>query len=172
MSKQIASIEQAAPSGPAYPDAARSAKATCPGGVGPFHATSCRLTGGSHRVSQTLWAVGGFLCFALGMVGVVLPILPTTPFILVAAFCFPRSASPLNIWFQRTNVYTQVLEVYETKRSMTLRAKLTVLVPVTALLAIGFALMGRVPVGRVVLAAVWIGHVIYFGFVVKTDKQA
>ena len=44
--------------------------------------------------------------------------------------------------------------------------------PVTVLLAIGFALMGRVPVGRVVLAAVWIGHIIYFGFIVKIDKQA
>lgn len=172
MSKQIASIEQTAPSGSAYPDAARSAKAACPGGVGPFHATSCRLTGGSHRVSQTLWAVGGFLCFALGMVGVVLPILPTTPFILVAAFCFARSSTRLNNWFKGTKVYKHVLEGYVTKRSMTLRAKLTVLVPVTALLAIGFALMGRVPVGRLVLAAVWIGHIIYFGFIVKTDKQA
>ena len=172
MSKQIASIEQTAPSGSAFPDAARSAKAGCPGGVGPFHATSCRLTGGSHRVSQTLWAVGGFLCFALGMVGVVLPILPTTPFILVAAFCFARSSTRLNNWFKGTKVYKHVLEGYVTKRSMTLRAKLTVLVPVTALLAIGFALMGRVPVGRLVLAAVWIGHIIYFGFIVKTDKQA
>lgn len=168
MSKQIASIEQAAPSGPAYPDAARSAKAACPGGVGPFHATSCRLTG----VSQTLWAVGGFLCFALGMVGVVLPILPTTPFILVAAFCFARSSARLNSWFKGTKVYKQVLEGYVTKRSMTLRAKLTILVPVTVLLIIGFALMGRVPVGRLILAAVWIGHIIYFGFIVKTDKQA
>ena len=42
--------------------------------------------------------------------------------------------------------------------------------PVSALLAIGFALMGNVPIGRIVLAIVWIGHVIYFGFIVKTDK--
>lgn len=172
MSKRIASIEQAAPSGPAYSDAARSAKAACSGGVGPFRATSCRLTGGSHRVSHALWAVGGFLCFALGTVGVVLPILPTTPFVLVAAFCFARSSTRLNDWFKSTKVYKQVLEGYVTKRSMTLRAKLAILIPVTVLLAIGFALMGRVPVGRVVLAAVWIGHVIYFGFIVKTDKQA
>ena len=102
----------------------------------------------------------------------VLPILPTTPFILVAAFCFARSSARLNSWFKGTKMYKQVLEGYVTKRSMTLRAKLTVLVPVTALLAIGFALMGRVPVGRLVLAAVWIGHIIYFGFIVKTDKQA
>ena len=54
---------------------------------------------------------------------------------------------------------------------MTLKAKLTILVPVTALLAIGFALMGSVPVGRIVLAIVWAGHLIYFGFVVKTDKE-
>ena len=124
------------------------------------------------KVRHALWAVGGFLCFALGMVGVVLPILPTTPFILVAAFCFARSSTRLNSWFKGTRVYKQVLEGYVTKRSMTLRAKLTILVPVTVLLAIGFALMGRVPVGRLILAAVWIGHIIYFGFVVKTDKRA
>ena len=69
-------------------------------------------------------------------------------------------------------MYKHVLEGYVTKRSMTLRAKLTILIPVTVLLVIGFALMGRVPVGRLILAAVWIGHIIYFGFVVKTDKRA
>lgn len=124
------------------------------------------------KVRHALWAVGGFLCFALGMVGVVLPILPTTPFILVAAFCFARSSTRLNNWFKGTKVYKHVLEGYVTKRSMTLRAKLTILIPVTVLLVIGFALMGRVPVGRLILAAVWIGHIIYFGFVVKTDKRA
>ena len=124
------------------------------------------------KVRHALWAVGGFLCFALGMVGVVLPILPTTPFILVAAFCFARSSTRLNSWFKGTRVYKQVLEGYVTKRSMTLRAKLAILVPVAVLLAIGFALMGRVPVGRLILAVVWIGHIVYFGFIVKTDKQA
>ena len=85
------------------------------------------------KVRHALWAVGGFLCFALGMVGVVLPILPTTPFILVAAFCFARSSTRLNSWFKGTKVYKQVLEGYVTKRSMTLRAKLTILIPVTVL---------------------------------------
>ena len=134
--------------------------------------TSNRPGESASRARQALWAVGGFLCFALGMVGVVLPILPTTPFILVAAFCFARSSTRLNNWFKGTKVYKHVLEGYVTKRSMTLRAKLTILIPVTVLLVIGFALMGRVPVGRLILAAVWIGHIIYFGFVVKTDKRA
>lgn len=122
------------------------------------------------RLRYGLWAVGGFLFFALGMAGVVLPILPTTPFILVAAFCFARSSDRLNSWFQGTKVYKMVLEGYMTKRSMTLRAKLTILVPVTVLLAVGFAMMGSVPVGRAIVAIVWVGHIVYFGFIVKTER--
>ena len=73
------------------------------------------------RLRHGLWAAGGFLFFALGMAGVVLPILPTTPFILVAAFCFARSSDRLNSWFKGTKVYKMVLEGYMTKHSMTLR---------------------------------------------------
>lgn len=122
------------------------------------------------RLRHGLWAAGGFLSFALGMAGVVLPILPTTPFILVAAFCFARSSDRLNSWFKGTKVYMMVLEGYMTKRSMTLRAKLTILVPVTVLLAVSFAMMSNVPVGRAIVAAVWAGHIVYFGFVVKSER--
>ena len=122
------------------------------------------------RLRHGLWAAGGFLFFVLGMAGVVLPILPTTPFILVAAFCFARSSDRLNSWFKGTKVYKMVLEGYMTKRSMTLRAKLTILVPVTALLAVGFAMMSNVPVGRAIVAIVWVGHIVYFGFIVKTER--
>ena len=122
------------------------------------------------RLRHGLWAAGGFLFLALGMVGVVLPILPTTPFILVAAFCFARSSDRLNCWFKGTKVYKMVLEGYMTKRLMTLRAKLTILVPVTVLLAVGFAMMSNVPVGRAIVAVVWLGHLVYFGFVVKTER--
>ena len=122
------------------------------------------------RLRHGLWAAGGFLFFALGMVGAVLPILPTTPFILVAAFCFARSFDRLNSWFKGTKVYKMVFEGYMTKRSMTLRAKLTILVPVTALLAVSFAMMSNVPVGRAIVAAVWVGHIVYFGFIVKSER--
>ena len=122
------------------------------------------------RLRYCLWTAGGFLFFALGMVGAVLPILPTTPFILVAAFCFARSSNRLNSWFKGTKVCKMVFEGYMTKRSMTLRAKLTILVPVTALLAVSFAMMSNVPVGRAIVTIVWVGHIVYFGFVVKTER--
>lgn len=122
-------------------------------------------------VTNKLWAVAGFLFFDLGVVGTIVPILPTTPFILVAAFCFARSSEKVNAWFKATKVYKTVVEGYATKRRMTVKAKLLLLVPLTVVLAISFALMSNVPVGRVVIAIVWIAHVVYFGFIVKTDRD-
>lgn len=112
----------------------------------------------------------GFVFFGLAIVGVAIPILPTTPFALVAAFCFARSSERLNTWFKSTPLYRKVLEGYATKRSMTVKAKLMIIIPVTVLLGIGFALMANVPIGRIALALVWIGHIVYFGFIVKTDR--
>lgn len=45
---------------------------------------------------KSLWLVGGFIAVALAAVGVVLPLLPTVPFLLVAAFCFARSSKRLH----------------------------------------------------------------------------
>lgn len=120
------------------------------------------------RVARALWAVGGFATFGLGALGAVLPIVPTTPFLLVAAFCFARSSERARSWFRSTRLYRTVLEGYMSKRAMTVRAKLSLLAPITAVLAVSFALMGSVPVGRIVVALVWVAHLVYFGFVVKT----
>lgn len=126
----------------------------------------------NNRLIQKLWALAGFLSFALGCIGAVLPIIPTTPFILVAAFCFAHSSKRLNDWFKQTKLYKKVLEDFTTKRTMTAKAKLTILIPVTVLLAIAFFMMGAAPIGQAVVAFVWGAHVIYFGFVVKTERQS
>lgn len=122
------------------------------------------------KVGKGLWALGGFIAFGLGLIGVASPILPTVPFILLAAFCFACNSARPGTWFKGTKRYHQVLESFVNRRTMTVKAKLTILVPVTVLLGIAFVLMSRVPVGQAILAAVWIGYVVYFGFVVKTEK--
>lgn len=55
---------------------------------------------------------------------------------------------------------------------MLLKTKLTILITVTLIMALGFVMMSKVPVGRVILAVVWVCHVIYFTFGVKTLKNA
>ncbi|RNL48151.1 YbaN family protein [Paraeggerthella hongkongensis] len=124
------------------------------------------------RIGQRLWAFGGLASFGLGALGAVVPILPTTPFLLLAAFCFARSSDRVNAWFRSTRLYRSVVEGYATKRTMTVKAKLLLLGPLTVVLGVSFALMANVPVGRIVVAVVWIAHIVYFGFVVKTDRPS
>ena len=54
---------------------------------------------------------------------------------------------------------------------MTIRTKRTIILSVTAMMALGFILMANVPVGRIFLAAVWVGHFIYVAFIVKTNRM-
>lgn len=129
-----------------------------------------KSAGKARKLAQRLWAAAGFIAFGLGFLGAILPLIPTTPFILLAAFCFARSSEKLNEWFKGTKLYKLVFESYMQRRSMTLKAKLTLLAPISVLLAISFVLLESVPVMRVVVVAIWAAHLIYFGFAVKTER--
>jgi uncharacterized membrane protein YbaN (DUF454 family) len=110
----------------------------------------------------------GFLSLGLGAVGVVLPVLPTTPFLLVSAFCFAKSSARLNAWFKGTGLYKRHLESFVRGRGMTWGTKLRIMVTVTVLMAAGFMAMHNTVVGRICLAAVWAGHIVAFVFFIKT----
>ena len=51
-----------------------------------------------HHIIKALWLVAGLACLALGIIGAVLPLLPTVPFLLLAAFFFARSSDKLHNW--------------------------------------------------------------------------
>jgi hypothetical protein len=119
-------------------------------------------------MKRILFLIIGCLSLGLGCVGIALPILPTCPFFLLTVFCFANSSQRLHDWFIGTNMYKKHLESFVEKRGMTVQTKLTILTSVTLLMGIGFVMMSRVPVGRIILAIVWVCHVIYFVFGVKT----
>lgn len=121
-----------------------------------------------HRLSRVLFMLAGLVSLALGTVGVVLPILPTVPFYLLAAFCLAKGSNRLDRWFRGTNMYKKHLLPFKESKSMTAKAKLITMGSITALMAVGFIMMSNVPVGRIVLAAVWVFHVWLFGFRIKT----
>lgn len=120
------------------------------------------------KLKKALYIVLGCIGLGLGAVGAVLPLLPAFPFLLLAAFSFAKSSEKLHTWFVGTKLYKNNLESYVKGRGMTWKTKIRVMVTVTILMSIGFLLMSRVPVGRIVLACVWVFHILYFVFGVKT----
>ena len=110
----------------------------------------------------------GCVGVALGALGAVLPLLPAFPFLLLAAYCFGKSSEKLHRWFTGTKLYKNNLESYVQGRGMTRQAKIRVITTVTAVMSIGFVMMVRVPVAQIVLGCVWVFHILYFAFAVKT----
>ena len=123
------------------------------------------------KLKKIVFVIIGCIGVGLGALGVVLPILPTVPFLLLAAFCFARSSERLNNWFIGTKLYKNNLESYVKGEGMTRKTKIKIMVTVTVLMTVGFIMMDQVLVGRIVLACVWVFHILYFVFGVKTIKK-
>ena len=100
--------------------------------------------------------------------------LPTAPFFLATVFCFSQSSQKLHDWFLGTKLYKNNLESYVNGQGMTAGTKAKILTTVTALMAFGFYMMFRkalyIPCG--ILACVWVAHLIYFLFGVKTLEKS
>ena len=122
---------------------------------------------------KVVYIIIGCVCLGLGTVGVFLPILPTTPFYLVTAYCFARSSTKLETWFKGTGLYKKHLESFVEKKGMKRSTKIGILTSVTLLMAFGFFMMARkgIWVPCIILAVVWVAHIVYFVFFVKTVQE-
>ena len=125
------------------------------------------------NLKKIFWIVLGCIGVGLGAVGAVLPLLPTFPFLLLAAFSFAKSSERLHTWFVNTKLYKKNLERYVQGKGMTRPTKLRIMATVTVLMAVGFTVMmlKAVYVPCIILACVWVFHIVYFTFGVKTLEE-
>ncbi len=73
------------------------------------------------------WIAGGSLSVALGAIGMFLPVLPTTPFLLLAAVCYARSSPRLHRWLLHNRWFGAYIRNYREGRGMTRSHKTAVL---------------------------------------------
>ncbi len=122
-------------------------------------------------IKKTVYLCIGFIGLSLGAVGAVVPLLPAFPFLLLAAFGFGKSSEKLDRWFKSTKLYKNNLESYVKGQGMTVKTKVKIMITVTILMTIGFIMMNAVPVGQTILFFVWVFHLAYFSFIVKTIRN-
>jgi uncharacterized membrane protein YbaN (DUF454 family) len=75
------------------------------------------------RWRRVLWATGGALALITGIVGIFVPLLPTTPFVLLAAFCFSRGCARCERWLLEHPRLGPIVRDWRTHRAVPLRAK-------------------------------------------------
>lgn len=119
------------------------------------------------RVINGLFVGLGFFFLGLGAVGVALPLLPATPFLILAAICFAKGSKKFHQWFTQTGLYLKYVEPAVTKKEMEKTAKKKTMLTLAIIFTISFL---WVPVwqAKVVIALVALFHFYYFTFKIKT----
>lgn len=122
------------------------------------------------RIKIITFVILGSVSLALGTVGIFLPILPTVPFYLLTLFFFANSSQRLHRWFLGTRLYEKHLASYVSRKGMTARTKAGMITAATLLMGFGFAMMAwkKIWIPCVILLLVWLAHIYYFLFRVKT----
>ncbi|MGV8905542.1 MAG: YbaN family protein [Acetobacterium sp.] len=122
------------------------------------------------KILKTIYLGLAFIFLFVGAIGIFLPVLPTTPFLLLSSFFFAKSSKRFNEWFLGTKLYEKHLENFVKNRSMTLTTKLSILIPVSLMLAIAFYFAPIWP-ARVFIIGVVIFKYYYFIFCIQTIKS-
>ena len=124
----------------------------------------------SNVVVRYIFLTVGAISFVLGTAGIVIPLFPTVPFYMLTLFCLARGSERFHNMFLESSLYQKTVGAYERDKALTLRTKLSILLSVSTIMAIGAYFSQDMPIALIVMAFVWIGHVIGLVFIVKTKK--
>lgn len=123
------------------------------------------------KLKRILYLILGFIGLILGVIGAIVPLLPAFPFLLLATIGFAKSSEKIHNWFINTKLYKNNLESYLKYRGMTKKTKIKIMIIITILMTIGFIMMDKILLGRIILLCIWVFHIFYFIFKIKTIKE-
>ena len=110
----------------------------CPAATRIGTSTVIQTIDSVNHVARIAWLLIGAVALALGSLGIVLPLLPTTPFLLVAAFAFARSSNRLHTWLVEHDVFGALIRNWRDHGAISRRAKIVALLTMGAVLVISW----------------------------------
>jgi len=115
----------------------------------------------SSPLVRGLYVAGGSMALALGILGIVLPGLPTTPFLLLAAYCYARGSARFYVWLMTNRYFGDYIRAWRENEGIPLAVKIYVLLLLWVVL--GFTAFVVIPLWpvRIVFLLVGTGVTIY-----------
>ena len=128
-----------------------------------------RFNGSVKKVVNYLWLIVGWASFILGFIGIFIPLLPTTPFLILAAFCFDRGSPRLHQWLLNLPFAGKILSDWKTKRVIPLYAK----VIATTMILTAIVLMWLKAPDSIIMIKAIVGFIMIFtlGFILKQKSH-
>jgi uncharacterized membrane protein YbaN (DUF454 family) len=118
----------------------------------------------SEKIKRQLLLAAGTLSLAIGIVGIVVPLLPTTPFLLLAAGCYLRSSQRFYNWLMGNRFFGNYIRNYIEGRGIPVKVKLFIIILLWVTISISIWLVAK-PLVTVILLIVAVGVTLHIIFI-------
>ena len=117
--------------------------------------------------NRRLLIAAGSLCAGLGIIGIVVPILPTTPFLLLAAACYMRSSERFYQWLTKNRIFGAYVRNYIEGRGMPIRMKLATILLLWLAIGLSATFAVQSLVMRIILISIAVGVTVHIALIRK-----
>lgn len=122
-------------------------------------------------VKKTIWMVIGTISCMLGLLGVILPGLPTTPFLLVTIIAYSKGSKRFHTWFTQTKFYKKYLLLIHERRSITRKQKTYLMFWSDIVVSISFVMINQVILRLMLIVLVVVKYWYFHKFVTIIDRS-
>ena len=119
--------------------------------------------------AKYLYLVSGFLLVTIGVIGIFLPLLPTTIFLILASICFLKSSPKANDWLRNHKILGGYIDNYQNKTGLTRNSKIMNIITLWVSISLSAFLLTQELYIRIILLIIAIGVTIHL-MMIKTKK--
>lgn len=130
-----------------------------------------RLELKKNRIVRGLYMLGGTVSLALGIMGLFVPGLPTTPFVLLSAALYAKSSEKLYNWLLGNKIFGPRIKNYQRQRGLTLKAKYRIIALMIIMVLISSFLIVKVMIIRIIILSAGLIGAIAVRFIVPMAKE-